>query len=204
VSKKNHWQEVWSEAHPGTVSWYQETPDLSLRMIEASGIGKDARVIDIGAGASTLVDSLLDRGFKNVAVLDLAEASVRHTRARLGARSEAVTWLTEDVTAFRPEEPVDLWHDRAVMHFLTRKRDRKAYVQALYRSLACEGHAIIATFALDGPKRCSGLPVVRYGPAEMAALLGPEFRILDTVPETHVTPRTVEQRFTYFLLQRKV
>jgi len=202
VSRKKHWQKVWSEAQPGTVSWYQQTPDLSLRMIEASGIAKDARIIDIGAGASTLVDRLLGRGFKNIAVLDLEEASIRHTQARLGARSENVTWLIEDVTAFRADEPVDLWHDRAVLHFLTRKSDREAYVQALCRSLACEGHTMIATFALDGPKRCSGLPVVRYGPGEMAALFGPEFRLLDTVPETHVTPGTVEQRFTYFWLQR--
>lgn len=185
------------------MTWYQDSPEVSLGLIEATRIGRDARILDVGGGASTLVDGLLDRGFENISVLDLSHSAIGHTRARLGARSEQVTWIAEDVTTFRAAQPVDLWHDRAVLHFLTNEQDRKLYLQTLIESLAPSGHVIIATFAIDGPKKCSGLEVVRYGPQEIAALLGESFQPLEMLHETHCSPGMVKQRFTYFRFQRQ-
>jgi hypothetical protein len=136
-------------------------------------------------------------------VLDLSNSAIGHAMARLGARSEQVTWIAEDVTTFRADQPIDLWHDRAVLHFLTNEHDREIYVQSLTESLAPTGHLIIATFALDGPRKCSGLKVVRYGPREITALLGESFQLLEIVHETHLTPGEIRQRFTYFRRQRQ-
>ncbi len=159
--------------------------------------------MDVGGGPSTLVDGLLDSGFENISVLDLSNSAISHAKSRLGTRSEQVSWVREDVTTFHADEQIDLWHDRAVLHFLTKKRDRELYARALSESLAPEGHVIIATFALDGPKRCSGLRVLRYGSREISALLGPDFQLLEILRETHLAPGKIEQRFTYFRLQRQ-
>ena len=185
------------------MTWFQESPEVSLSLIEATNIDRDARILDVGGGASTLVDGLLDRGFENISVLDLSDSAVGHAKTRLGMRSEHVTWTAEDVTTFHPDQPVDLWHDRAVLHFLTEKRDRELYVQTLTESLAPSGHVIIATFAIDGPKKCSGLEVVRYGPQEIAVLLGESFQLLEVLHEAHFSPGKVKQRFTYFRFQRQ-
>lgn len=202
VNRKQHWDRVWSKSDPHEVSWYQESPDISLGLIDATGIEHRAHVLDVGGGASSLVDKLLDRGFENLSVLDLCDSAIAHARARLGARSTQVSWITGDVTTFRADRPIELWHDRAVLHFLTDKRDRDLYVQTLMSSLSSSGHLIVATFAVDGPKKCSGFEVLRYGPRGIRSLFGEEFRLLDTVHETHLTPAKVEQRFTYFRLQR--
>jgi len=185
------------------VTWYQDSPGVSLGLIEATRIGRDARILDVGGGASTLVDGLLDRGFENISVLDLSASAIGFAKARLGMRSEHVTWTVEDVTTFHADQPVDLWHDRAVLHFLTEKRDLDLYVQTLIESLAPSGHVIISTFAIDGPKKCSGLDVVRYGPQEIAALFGEGFQLLEILHETHSSPGMVKQRFTYFRFQRQ-
>jgi 2-polyprenyl-3-methyl-5-hydroxy-6-metoxy-1,4-benzoquinol methylase len=185
------------------MGWYQESSGVSLGLVKATGIDLDARILDVGGGASPLVDGLLDRGFKNIEILDLTESAFDHSRSRLGPRSERVTWTTEDVTTFRAARAIDLWHDRAVLHFLTRDHDRELYVQSLIESLAPTGHVIIATFALDGPRKCSGLKVVRYGSHEMTTLLGGGFQLLEIVHETHLTPGETEQRFTYFRFQRQ-
>lgn len=136
-------------------------------------------------------------------MLDLSKSAIRHARARLAARSENVVWRAEDVTTFRAAQQIDLWHDRAVLHFLTKEHDREFYVQSLIESLAPTGHVVIATFALDGPKKCSGLKVDRYSPREMTTLLGGGFQLLEIVHETHLTPGEIEQRFTYFRFQRQ-
>ena len=201
MKRQQHWERVWSRDNPREVGWYQESPGVSLSLVEKTGIDLDARILDVGGGASTLVDRLLDQGFENIEVLDLTESALDHSKSRLGTRSERVTWTTEDVTAFRAAQPVNLWHDRAVLHFLTENRDRELYVQSLINSIAPKGHAIIATFALDGPKKCSGFEVVRYGPREISALLGESFQLLEIVHETHMTPGNTKQRFTYFRLQ---
>ena len=201
--RRKHWERFWSKVRPHEVTWYQESPDVSLGLIDATGIDRDARILDVGGGASTLVDGLLDRGFENISVLDLSGSAISHAKTRLGARSEQVSWAREDVTTFHGDETIDLWHDRAVLHFLTKKRDQELYARALSESLAPEGHVIIATFALDGPKRCSGLRVLRYGSREISALLGPDFQLLELLRETHVAPGKIEQKFTYFRLQRQ-
>lgn len=203
VKRQQHWEKVWSRDQPQQVGWYKESPEVSLRLVKETGIDFGTRILDVGGGASTLVDGLLDRGFENISVLDLSDSAFGHTRTRLGARSEQVTWIAEDVTTFRAAQPIALWHDRAVLHFLTKELDRELYVQSLTESLAPAGHVIIATFALDGPRKCSGLEVVRYGPREMTTLLGGSFQLLEIVHETHLTPGGVKQRFTYFRFQRQ-
>ncbi len=202
MNRQQHWEKVWSRDNPREVGWYQEAPTVSLGLIKNTGLDLDARILDVGGGASTLVDGLLDRGFINIEVLDLADSAFDHSRSRLGTRSERVKWTTKDVTTFRAAQPIDLWHDRAVLHFLTKKRDRELYIQSLTESIAPNGHAIIATFALDGPKKCSGLEVVRYGSREIMTLLGGDFQLLETVREIHLTPGKTKQRFTYFRFQR--
>jgi 2-polyprenyl-3-methyl-5-hydroxy-6-metoxy-1,4-benzoquinol methylase len=202
AKRKHHWEQFWSTSEPRNASWYQESPDASLSLVDAAGIEPGAHVLDVGGGASTLTDSLLERGFENISILDVSESAITHAKTRLGACSERVSWIIGDVTAFRSETPIDLWHDRAVLHFLTEKRDRDLYVQSLTSSLAPDGHLIVATFALDGPKKCCGLEVVRYGPREISELFGESFRLQETLHETHLTPAKVEQRFTYFRLQQ--
>jgi len=185
------------------VGWYQESPEISLSLVEKTGIDLDVRILDVGGGASTLVDGLLDRGFENIEILDLTDSAFGHSRSRLGTLADRVKWTTEDVTTFRTDHSVDLWHDRAVLHFLTEERDRELYVRSLTDSLAPAGHVIIATFALDGPRKCSGLKVVRYGPREITALLGGSYQLLEIVHETHLTPGDIKQRFSYFRFQRQ-
>ena len=202
MNRQQHWEKVWSRDNPREVGWYQEAPSVSLGLIKNTGLDLDTRILDVGGGASTLVDGLLDRGFINIEVLDLTDSAFDHSRSRLGTRSERVKWTTKDVTTFRAAQPIDLWHDRAVLHFLTKKRDRELYIQSLTESIAPNGHAIIATFALDGPKKCSGLEVVRYGSREIMTLLGGDFQLLEIVRETHLTPGKTKQRFIYFRFQR--
>ena len=202
MNRRQHWEKVWSRDNPSEVSWYQEAPAVSLGLIKNTGLDLDARILDVGGGASTLVDGLLDRGFINIEVLDLTDSAFDHSRSRLGTRSGRVTWATKDVTTFRAAQPIDLWHDRAVLHFLTKNRDRELYIQSLTESIAPNGHAIIATFALDGPKKCSGLEVVRYGSRKIMTLLGGDFQLLEIARETHLTPGKTRQRFTYFRFQR--
>ena len=202
AKRKQHWERIWSSSEPHDVSWYQEEPEVSLRLVDATRVNREAYILDVGGGASTLIDSLLYQGFNRVSVLDLSNSAIAHAKARLGARSADVSWITGDVTAFRTDRPIDLWHDRAVLHFLTEKRDRDLYIERMTESLAPNGHVIVATFALDGPKKCSGLEVVRYGPREISAVFGGDFRLFESVSETHLTPGEVEQQFTYFRLQR--
>jgi SAM-dependent methyltransferase len=198
MDAKGHWERTYSRRSPSEQSWHQDSPTLSLELIERSAIGRDARILDVGGGSSMLVDRLLDRRYRDVSVLDLSEAALQHARDRLGPAGDHVRWIVGDVTTFRAESPIDLWHDRAVLHFLTAERDRAAYHAVLDRSLTANGQAVIATFATDGPERCSGLPVVRYGEESMRAFLGPGFRLLESVIETHRTPAGVDQRFVYF------
>ena len=204
MTRRKYWEGLWSKASPNEVTWFQESPETSINLIEATGVTRDARILDVGGGASTLVDGLLDLGYEDIAVLDISDSAIGHAKARLGSRSAQVSWTIEDVTSFHADEPIDVWHDRAVLHFLTEQRDQDLYVQSLVESLAPTGHAVISTFALDGPKRCSGLEVLRYGPQEISALLNENFQLLETVHETHISPGEIEQRFTYFRLQRRL
>ncbi|WP_333825837.1 class I SAM-dependent methyltransferase [Pinisolibacter sp.] len=201
-SDSSHWEGVHSTRGETEVSWFQASPEPSLRLIERAGIAPSASVIDVGGGASRLVDALLDRGFASVAVLDLSAAALGRSRARLGSRAAAVDWIVADATAWTPTIPYDLWHDRAAFHFLTEEPQRAAYVERLRAALRPGGHAIVATFALDGPERCSGLPVVRYDGESLARALGPGFERVETVADLHRTPSGGEQRFQFSLFRR--
>ena len=194
--RQAHWQGVYTTKHSDAVSWFQRTPEPSLRMIDALGIKAPATLIDVGGGASTLVDELVARGFK-VTVLDIAEAALAVSRERLGETAEAVEWQVADITLWRPDRVYDVWHDRAVFHFLTDAGDRERYISAMKAGLAPGGAAIFATFAEDGPERCSGLPVMRYSPESLAAERGPDFALAHHTRETHLTPWGSEQSFTW-------
>jgi SAM-dependent methyltransferase len=170
-------------------------------LIEEAGPPPDAILLDVGGGASTLVDRLIDRGFTRLIVTDVSRAALDTARERVGARGASVRWLLADARHMEWEERVDLWHDRAVFHFLTDPGDRASYLRGLRTHLRPGGHAIFATFALDGPERCSGLPVARYGPDTLAAALGPGFRLLRSVRHAHRTPGGETQRFTYALFR---
>jgi len=202
MDRRDHWNRVYQTKSPDSVSWYQPRPDVSLELIAASGIAKDAGIIDIGGGASVLVDDLLELGYTNLAVLDLAGAALSACRARLGVRAAAVEWFEADVTAFEPPHRYALWHDRAAFHFLTDAGDRAGYVATLRKTLKPGGAVIIATFALDGPPKCSGLDVMRYDERSIARELGGEFELRDVRRETHITPGKAEQRFSYFRFER--
>lgn len=199
--RQAHWQGVYTTKGADTVSWHQPSPEPSLAMIDRSGIQPPDRVIDVGGGASSLVDRLSDRGFQ-VTVLDIADAALTVARDRLGSRAEAVDWQVSDITQWAPIGLYDLWHDRAVFHFLTTEQDRAAYLTALNTVLKVGGWAVLATFADDGPERCSGLPVRRYSAADLATELGPGFRLVDQAREQHRTPGGSEQLFTWTLFQR--
>jgi SAM-dependent methyltransferase len=202
MTTRQHWERVYESKAPSEVSWFQEHASLSLTMIERTGMPLSAAILDVGAGASTLVDDLLARGRSNVTVLDVSGIALSTARRRLGDRATEVVWLEGDVLEV-PLPGVDLWHDRAVFHFLTEPADRSAYVARLTGALRPGGRAIIATFAEDGPTRCSGLPVKRYSPDLLAAELGPAFRLVDSEREEHVTPFGTVQAFTYGGFERE-
>ncbi len=202
MNRKEHWNQVYQTKAPDDVSWFQTRPAISLKLIAATDIGKTQAVIDVGGGASVLVDFLLDAGFKRLAVLDISAAALALAKQRLNARAGDVEWFEADVTEFNPPRQFNLWHDRAVFHFLTGKADRQKYAQTLKRTLAFNGHVIIATFTIDGPLKCSGLPVARYDASAISAELGNEFQLLEQVDETHLTPWSTEQKFSYFRFVR--
>jgi trans-aconitate methyltransferase len=197
-----HWQKVWRDKTPEAVSWFQADPTPSLAMIDAAGVTPAASVVDVGGGASALVDRLLERGFADVTVLDIAEPALAHARARLGERAAQVAWVCADATAWRPGRRFDLWHDRAVFHFLTELEQRRAYVAVLEQALVPGGQAVFATFAPDGPDRCSGLPVQRYDCPALAAALGPGFTLVEKRAQDHLTPAGSVQRFCWCRFRR--
>lgn len=203
MNRTEHWNQVYQTNASDDVSWFQTRPTTSLRLIEACGVGKGNGIIDVGGGASVLVDFLLDAGYTQLAVLDISAAALDHAKGRLGARADAVDWFAADVTTFVPTRQFGLWHDRAVFHFLTDKADRQRYVETMKRTLTPEGHAVIATFAADGPEKCSGLSVCRYDGPAICAELGAGFQLVEHVNETHVTPWKTEQRFSYFRFARR-
>jgi len=197
----SHWQNVYASKDAANVSWFQSSPEPSLRMIHKTGLAAGARAIDVGGGASSLVDHLLDDGFR-MTVLDVADSALDVARSRLGVRARDVTWIAADITAWRPTETFDLWHDRAVFHFLTEPDQRARYIEALKSSLAPSGWLIMATFAPSGPETCSGLPVHRWSASGLAAELGDAFHLIESEEETHETPSGSRQVFTWALFRR--
>jgi 2-polyprenyl-3-methyl-5-hydroxy-6-metoxy-1,4-benzoquinol methylase len=195
MSTPEHWQRVYETRSPNDVSWYAPHLADSLRLIQEVAT-PEARIIDVGAGASTLVDDLLDLGYRNITALDIASEALAIARRRLGRRGDHVKWLTADITtASLAESSFDLWHDRAVFHFLTHETDRHAYVRQVQRSVVAGGHVVLATFSLDGPTKCSGLDVMRYDAPSLAREFGPAFQLSAEIHATHTTPLNKQQAF---------
>lgn len=202
TGRADHWNEVYARATPSLVSWYQKEPSTSLAIIGELGLPQDAVLLDVGGGASTLVDALLLTGYSDISVLDVSGVALAAARARVG-ETAVVTWLNEDLLAWSPPRTYDLWHDRAVFHFLTEPAQRDLYRAALHAALGSGGHAVIATFAPDGPEFCSGLPVVRHDAGSLGRELGPHFVVEDTRRQEHVTPAGVVQPFTWVVARRR-
>jgi SAM-dependent methyltransferase len=195
--EKLHWEKVYARKPANAVSWYQAHPEISLAMIQTCGAGKEARVIDVGGGASTLVDHLLGAGYRYVTVLDIAGNAIFRARQRLGKKANNVTWLERDITSPLLDQTYDIWHDRAVFHFLTESEERERYLATLNEALVPGGHLIIATFALDGPTRCSGLEVQRYSLESLSRTLGSDYLLQETRSEAHQTPSGSIQHYIY-------
>ena len=204
MQSKQHWEQVYKTKGATSVSWFQEHAQQSLQLIRQTGVQKDAGIIDVGGGASTLVDDLLAGGYSNLAVLDLSEAALATARDRVGHRANDVSWLVGDITQVDlPRHAYSVWHDRAVFHFLTTQEEREAYVRAVLRAVKPGGHVIVATFAEDGPDRCSGLPVVRYSADGLHAQFGAPFTLLRHEREEHHTPAGAVQKFIYCMCRKE-
>lgn len=201
--RSTHWQNVYATKGEAEVSWFQDSPTISLDMIRAAHPDHRAAIIDIGGGASRLVDALWQDGYRDIAVLDLSANALDAARKRIGAAASKVDWIVADATAWRPAKTYDVWHDRAAFHFLTDPHDRAAYVERLRAAIASGGHVIIATFAPDGPEKCSGLPVQRHDSASLGAELGPEFELVETRSEVHHTPWNSTQAFQFSRFRRR-
>jgi SAM-dependent methyltransferase len=197
-----HWQSVYSAKAPSELSWHQDSLRVSLELIARAGIAREAAIIDVGGGASRLVDDLLGAGYSDISVLDISRRALDAARARLGARAKRVHWIAADITHWRPDRQYKFWHDRAVLHFLTDPADQEAYGAALRAALAPGGHAIVAGFAPGGPEKCSGLPIVQHDFESVSRILGGGFELVADEPETHITPRGTRQAFRYFLFHR--
>lgn len=198
MTSKQHWETVYQTKAPDAVSWYRPHLDTSLALIEKAVPDRAVAIIDIGGGEATLVDDLVARGYRQLSVLDISLAAIAVARQRLGATAAQVTWLADDLLkASLPAQYFDLWHDRAVFHFLTDAEQRTQYVQQLTHALKPGGHAIIATFGLQGPPKCSGLDVVRYDATSLLQALGPQFKLIESADELHHTPFGTTQQFTY-------
>lgn len=200
--RKAHWETVYTTKGENEVSWFQENPAPSLELIDLARPAPESAIVDIGGGASRLVDGLVARGFRNVTVLDLSEAALASARIRVGDEGKNVQWVAADVTRWYPNQTYDVWHDRAAFHFLTESADRVAYVERLKRATKIGGHVIIGTFAIDGPEKCSGLPVNRYDSKSFSAELGEGFELIHSRTHEHSTPWNSKQKFQFSVFQR--
>jgi SAM-dependent methyltransferase len=203
TSRQAHWENVYATKGENEVSWFQQSPAPSVDLIVQAGAVRNSAIIDIGGGASRLVDHLVEQGFEDVTVLDLSDAALKAAKARLVARADRVHWLVADATIWEPAKRYDIWHDRAAFHFLTDEKDRASYIARLTRGLNAGGHAIIATFALDGPEKCSGLPVARYDSASLGRTLGTGFKLVHTQRHEHATPWESRQIFQFSVFRRE-
>jgi SAM-dependent methyltransferase len=201
MTKRDHWQTSWG-SDPSQKSWVQERPDLSLEMIRRCDLPKNAALLDMGGGASTLVDFLLADGFSNITVADISKTALQLAQNRLGKLADKANWVVADACNWQPPHKFDLWHDRAVFHFLTEAADRKAYKQRLYEFVPKGGFLVMATFAIGGPEKCSGLDIVQYDAQSLTNEVGEGFNLLDSQNETHTTPGGAAQNFQYVRMVR--
>jgi SAM-dependent methyltransferase len=202
MDRSEHWDRIYERRSPREVSWYERTPTISIRRVREAVDGGARTLLDVGAGASMLVDEALELGLRRIAVLDISEHALKASAERLGSKADRIEWIVGDVTAIEDVGMFDIWHDRAVFHFLTDAFDQERYVSLCERTVAPAGIAIVATFAPDGPEMCSGLPVRRYDASGLAARCGPRFELLDSERYVHLTPHGVEQRFMYASFRR--
>ncbi|WP_159946841.1 class I SAM-dependent methyltransferase [Rhizobium sp. 18065] len=202
LQARDHWNNVYRHKAENEVSWYEERPDLSVSLLRSAGIGLEAAVVDVGGGASALVDALIGAGQAHVTVVDLSAAALDRARQRLSGAS-GIDWVVADARAWRPERHFDAWHDRAAFHFLTETGDQSAYVAVLKSALLPGGVAVIGTFAPDGPEKCSGLPVVRHDGKSLQRLLGPDFDLLGSISHEHHTPWGSVQKFQFSTFRRR-
>ena len=202
MQRQEHWNAVYDTRQEQQVSWFEELPALSLRMMESAGLTADTCVVDVGGGCSRLVDQLVARNLRCLAVLDVSGSALRHAKARLGDAASVPTWIEADITADWALQPMDIWHDRAVFHFLTDPEDRNRYRSRLLATLKQGGTAIVATFALHGPPKCSGLAVERYSAETLAAEFAPALQLVESVPHAHKTPSGAAQDFVYCRFRR--
>lgn len=203
ASVRDHWDETYRAKAETLVSWYQPDPARSRALIEAAAPSRAAGIIDVGGGASRLADALLADGYGDLTVLDISAVALDRSRARLGVGAESVQWIVADITRWRPSRTWDVWHDRAVFHFLVDESGQGAYLAALKQATRAGSVVVIATFALAGPERCSGLPVQRYDAKTLAARLGSDFEPVSEATEAHVTPAGVAQAFQYGVFRRR-
>lgn len=196
-----HWENVYSTKQTTEVSWFEAEPTTSLNLLEHM-LPQGGKIIDVGGGASFLVDRLVSKGNWDVTVLDISSTAIEHSKRRLGDAESKFSWICADITETKQLKTYDVWHDRAVFHFLTNPIDRQAYLDRLNESLSSGGYFIVATFAPDGPEKCSGLPVCRYSPEELEATLGCAFRIVTSSHHNHLTPSAKTQRFTLAVFQK--
>lgn len=205
MQQKAHWEKVYESKPTDVVSWFQEHAEQSLRLIHDTRVPLTASIIDVGGGASTLVDDLLATGYKSLTVLDLSATALAATQKRLGSKARSVRWIEADMTEVTlPVHAYDVWHDRAVFHFLTSPAERRAYVETVLRSVKPGGHVIVATFAEDGPSQCSGLPVIRYSATGLHAEFGEPFALLKHEKEAHQTPAGMVQKFVYCYCRKQL
>lgn len=202
--RKEHWENVYQNKSPVTVSWYQQESALSLSLIAGISLSRDTPIIDVGGGTSTLVDSLCEEAYTNISVLDVSKNALDHARSRLANKAGRVHWYEEDVTCFKPPQRFALWHDRAVFHFLTSEADREKYIGVLRQSLQPGGHFIIMTFAVGGPLKCSGLDIIQYDVDKLTMELGAGFDLVESGHDIHLTPAGHQQKFAFFHFQFEV
>ena len=204
MDNKQYWEQVYTTKASDSVSWFQEHADQSLRLIHNTRLGKDAAIIDVGGGASRLVDDLVAEGYTDLTVFDLSSIALAVAKQRLGEHADIVLWIEGDITRAKfPMNRFDIWHDRAVFHFLTDPADRHAYVERVLSSVRPGGHVIVATFAEDGPEKCSGLPVMRYQPEALHAVFGDTFQLVEHEKEAHHTPFGTVQQFVYCYCRKR-
>lgn len=199
----SHWDEAYAAGETAS-NWFQQHPHMSLRMLAKAGIRADDSVIDVGGGASPLAGTLLERGFADITVLDVSAAGMTYARSRLGDRADRVEWLVADIREWEPRRRYRVWHDRAVFHFLTTAEDRRRYLQAMDAATEADGIAVFGCFAPNGPRHCSGLPVVRYSSLDLADQLGTQWVLISHAREEHVTPAAVIQPFCWTVLRKQL
>ena len=200
MDARSHWENIYAAKAPNAVSWYRSHLETSLELIEKVAPTRSPAIIDVGGGESTLVDDLVGRGYQNVSVLDVSSAAINFTKKRLGLMADSVDWIISDITtADLPANAYDVWHDRAVFHFLTTPEQRAAYVRQVRKAVKSGGHVLVSTFGAEGPTKCSGLEVVRYDAESLHAEFGVRFQLLESVKELHETPFGTTQQFLYCL-----